>query len=151
MRARVASRQSAALPIRCSIGREAGFPVAPDFGVDLAFVPALAAFLAASLRAPVARDARLALGVALAPFLTRFMCRSRRCLRWKITNLDHLRNRNPKRCPEQAQELSKGCNLFDVRLSAIIGGVGVTAFVGNIGDERGAVLTGETSWGDVAG
>src|SRR5882724_5004982 len=40
----------------------------------LAFVPAFAAFLAlAGLRAPLARDARLAFGFALAPSSTRFI------------------------------------------------------------------------------
>ena len=52
-----------------------GLAFAPAFGGDFAFVPAFVAFLAlaAGLRAPLARDALLAFGFALACSSTRFM------------------------------------------------------------------------------
>jgi hypothetical protein len=58
-------------PFRTLIGLASlapGLAFAPAFGGDSAFVPAFAVFLvlAAGLRAPLARDARLAFGFALA-------------------------------------------------------------------------------------
>src|SRR5205809_275122 len=52
-----------------------GLALAPAFGGNFAFVPAFAVLLAlaAGLRAPLARDALLAFGFALAPSSTRFM------------------------------------------------------------------------------
>src|SRR6266567_153454 len=50
-----------------------GLAFAPAFAGDLAFVPAFAVSLAAGLRVPLARDARLAFGFALAPSSTRFI------------------------------------------------------------------------------
>src|SRR5438034_10400217 len=64
-------------PFRSLIGLASlapGLAFAPTLGGDLAFVPAFAVFLAlaAGLCAPLARDARLAFGFALAPSSTRF-------------------------------------------------------------------------------
>ena len=66
-------------PFRTLIGLASlapGLAFAPAFGGDLAFVPAFAVFLAlaAGLRAPLARDARLAFGFALLSVIIRVFC-----------------------------------------------------------------------------